>query len=224
MQRMAWKPEDFLQFMRPTGLNKIQIMMPPSRIYLITNHWVPEMSQMHTNLVCAPGHRPGSHESKPTAGIFRPAFHKETCLRQRSVRMHPALKPDVGRTNLAQPNNRRIHLAFLPLRPAKNQSQVFLVDFATLHGQTRCSCRPGVFCHKDHPTGFAIQTVNDGNLPARGEFVTKQVTQAIPERPRPAGFRRVNKKARRFIHREQILILTHHPELRLILPVPATYC
>ena len=74
-----------------------------------------------------------------------------------------------------------------------------------------------------HAAGFAVQAVDDGNLPASRKFVAEQITHPIPKRSWPARFRRMHQQTGGFVHRQELFGFTKNPELRLIRHVPATY-
>ena len=110
----------------------------------------------------------------------------------------------------------------MPFGPTKNERCILLAHRSSLNGQSGKACSARVFCREHDPACFAVEPVDQGDLPACGKFVAKQLAHPMPERSRPAGFSRVHQKTGRFVNDQKIFRFIQDLELNLILRLHAT--
>ena len=65
---------------------------------------------------------------------------------------------------------RRVDDLALPLWPAPDDGQIFLVQLLALHRQTEPAGGGRIFRHQDKPARFAVETVHNRDLSAVGNF------------------------------------------------------
>ena len=127
--------------------------------------------------------------------------------------MNRLLEPDRRRQVRALPRERSVHRNRIQFRPAPDDSKIFLGDALLLHEQAETSRGGGVFRYEDQPAGFAIEPVDDRNLPAIGDLESEQLLQLAPKRARMAGFRRMHQQERRLFHDDEFRCLGNDGEI-----------
>ena len=113
-------------------------------------------------------------------------------MRSHAVRVHSALQPNPGILHLAEPQDRLPCLPLLDLWPARDDRQVLLRHTTAGHGHRADPGRPGILGHKHNAAGLTVETVDQGDLTASGDFIGKQLLEAIPECHRITRLARMN--------------------------------
>lgn len=117
----------------------------------------------------------------------------------------------------------RIHRLRFPIRPAPDDREIFFHETLLLHEKTEMPGGPRRFGHEHHSARFAIQAIDDRDLPAVRELEGEQTFQLAPERPHAVWFRRVNKEKRRLVHDEILIGFGDDREVRgRVCAIPAT--
>ena len=93
---------------------------------------------------------------------------------------------------LALPQERRVDLEGVRFRPAPDEREVFLFDAPRHHLLAKFAGGRAMFGDEREAAGFAVEPVDDRDLPAIDDFVGKQLAQFIPERPFAVRFARMH--------------------------------
>jgi len=95
-----------------------------------------------------------------------------------------------------------------------NDGEIFLLDMTTLHCQPKASRGSGIFRDQDKAAGFAIEPVDNGNLPAIDQLEGEQLAQGGPKRRCAVGFGRMNEEEGRLVDYEVIFRLGDNAKFR----------
>jgi len=216
MQRMAIEEKDLLQSRRPAITNELQIMMVPPRVNLVSDNRHPHMCEVDADLMRAPGEGPRRYQGEPTERSFRPledtAFRDGDC----TLRTHRTHEVNIRGLHLPQPQDRRIDGDLFPVRPAKADRDVTFLHPPVLHGKPRPAGSRRVLGDDHHPTGLAVETVDDGNLAPGGEFIAEEVSEPIPQGAWPTGTGGMHEETRRFINSDKVGSFSQDGEVSLI--------
>src|SRR3954463_817860 len=125
--------------------------------------------------------RPSSFRDRPHdgEGFFvvpsEPALDSEIgpCFGARW--MDYLLKPDSGRYVFALSRKGGVHGNLVPLRRSPYDREILLGDAVFLHQQSETASRRGIFRDQDEATRFAIETVDDRDLSAVGDFISEKL-------------------------------------------------
>ncbi len=175
-----------------------------------------EVCCVHADLVGAACDRAGFEQRQRACVAGCSLENAEAGGGLRALRVHHAFEVDAGWCHFALADDRGVHAEGFPLRVALNEGEIGLADPALLHGDGCRSSGGGVFCHQNDATGFAVQAVDEGDLPGVRNFESKEVAQAVPQGPWAARLARVDEEARRFFNRNQIGCFTDDAEVCLI--------
>src|ERR1044071_3467811 len=151
MKRVPRQKKLALQFIRPARLDKTQVELLVRPIDFVSDQRMTQMREMNANLV-----RPSGPRSRPDDRAFLllpndTAFDPELGHRRRTLFVDRLLQPNGGGTMRPLPGEGRIHDRRFPLRPVMDKAEIFLLDLAALHRQTKASCRRPVFCDQTQP-------------------------------------------------------------------------
>lgn len=208
MERVTRKEKLSLQFCRPTGFNKLKIKLFVRPINFIADDGVPEMREMHPNLMCPSGAGDGPDNREPARRVVwpnEPPHDPELRYRRRAAFVDHLLEPDARGGEFALARERSVDRRRLPFRPAKHDREIFLFDLAPFHRAAEPARARQIFRDQDESARFAIEPVHDRNLAAVHEFEREQLAQRRPERRRAVRFGRVNEKERRLVDHEVVI-------------------
>jgi len=214
MKSVARMPKRGCHFRCPVTFNEIEIILATPRIELVPNDGMTKVRKVHANLMRPARERPGPYDRKEFAiRSLQPLLNSKTGMRRGTFGVHRPFEINFRRPDLAKPENRFTRLDFLPVRPAEDESEVFLPNAALLHREAGVASSRGVLGDEHNAAGLAIEAIDEGDLPARRELVAEQIAQAIPERARAAGFGGMHEEPCGFVDGEKVGRLTEHGKI-----------
>lgn len=89
-------------------------------------------------------------------------------------------------------------------------------DLPPLHGETELAGGAGVFGDEHSAAGLAVESIDDGNLAAIGDFVGEKAAQAVPEGFHAAGGAGVDFEWGGFVHNDVVFRLIEDGEFGVV--------
>ena len=103
------------------------------------------------------------------------------------------------------PGQGRVDGGRFPLGPTPNNGEIFLCDPLLLHEQAKASRRRRIFRDENDAAGFAIESIDDGDLATIRDLVGEELFQFSPKGAGVAGFGRMNEQKWRLIDDDKIV-------------------
>lgn len=216
MQGVAVENKAIGQSSRPAGADEFQVALLGRAVDFVPEDRVADVCCVDADLVGAAGDRAGFKQCQRACVAGCSLENAEAGRGLRALRVHHAFEVDAGGGDFALADDRGIHAEGFPLRVAMDEGEIGFGDAALLHGDGRRSRGGGVFCHQNDAAGFAVQAIDEGDLPGVRDFVGEEVAQAVPQGSWPIRLARVDEESRRFFDRNQIGCLAKDAEVCLI--------
>ena len=208
MECVSGQEELGLNFLAPAFFDELEVKLFVGAVDFVAYDGVPMEGEVHPYLVGASCERGAENQSEvgSVGGAFFPAVQNgEVCNCLRPIGMRALFEVDFGRESGDLTEQRPVGLEGVGFGPSPDHGEVLFKDRAGLHQDMELASGIVMFGDERQAAGFAVESVDQGDLSAAGQFKGEHFAQRVPEGESARGFARVRFKERRFIDDQPVI-------------------